>query len=293
MPETVKKRALAAGAGRWLAELSDLIASLEREWAITVGRALQGGTEAFVAEAMSSDGTPAVIKLLVPGDPDAAHREITVLGLADGTGCAALLNSDAERGALLLEQLGPPMSELDLPPARRQDLLCDAASKLWRRVPDAGLPSGASKGRWLAEFIPAVWERIGRPCSERAIEHALRCAERRIDAHDDERAVVVHGDVHQWNALRAGDGFKLIDPDGLFAEPEYDLGVILREDPLDGDLRERAHRLAARTRLDVTAVWEWGVVERMSTGLLCFELGLEPAARPMLAVAERLAAPEF
>jgi len=29
--------------------------------------------------------------------------------------------------------------------------------------------------------------------------------------------VLVHGDVHQWNALRAGAGFKLDDPDGLLA----------------------------------------------------------------------------
>ena len=32
---------------------------------------------------------------------------------------------------------------------------------------------------------------------------------------EHERAVLVHGDVHQWNALRAGDGFRLVDPDGL------------------------------------------------------------------------------
>jgi streptomycin 6-kinase len=45
----------------------------------------------------------------------------------------------------------------------------------------------------------------------------------------------VHGDVHQWNALEAPadveQGFKLVDPDGLLAEAEYDLGVIMREDP--------------------------------------------------------------
>jgi hypothetical protein len=50
---------------------------------------------------------------------------------------------------------------------------------------------------------------------------ALACAARRAEAHDDERAVLVHGDVHQWNVLEAppGDehqpGFKLVDPDGL------------------------------------------------------------------------------
>jgi streptomycin 6-kinase len=164
--------------------------------------------------------------------------------------------------------------------------------RVWR--PASGLPTGADKGRWLIEFITTTWEETGRPCSERAIEHALRCAERRIAAHDDARAVLVHGDVHQWNALEApGGGFKLVDPDGLIAEPEYDLGVIMREDPLElmhGDADERARWLAKRTGLDAVAISEWGAVERVSTGLLAEKVGLQPVGRQMLAAAEEIAA---
>ena len=110
------------------------------------------------------------------------------------------------------------------------------------------------------------------------MDYALACARRRGDAHRDETAVLVHGDVHQWNALEADDGFKLVDPDGLLAEAEYDLGIIMREDPLDGDLPERARRLARRTGLDACAIWEWGIVERVSTGLLGTQVGLQPVA---------------
>jgi streptomycin 6-kinase len=134
-----------------------------------------------------------------------------------------------------------------------------------------------------------MWEELDRPCSERAVEHALECARRRRDAHRDETAVLVHGDVHQWNALEAEDGFKLVDPDGLRAEAEYDLGIIMREDPLEGDLRERARWLAHRTSLDEEAIWEWGVIERVSTGLLGTRVGLQPIARNMLAAADQLA----
>jgi streptomycin 6-kinase len=288
LSEAARNKALVHGAAAWLAGLPALIASLEAEWSITVGRPLGGATEAFVAEATCADGTPAVLKLLVPRQGDAARHEITVLRLVRGEGCAALVRGDAERGAILLERLGRPMSDLDLPVGRRHELLCDAASRLWRPAPDAGLPSGADKGRWLGGFLVAAWERIGRPCSERVVEHALACAQRRIDAHDDERAVLVHGDIHQWNALEAGEGFKLVDPDGLLAEPEYDLGILMREDPLEGDLPARARWLAARTCLDADAIWEWGVVERVSTGLLCTEIDLQPAGDDMLAAAERL-----
>ena len=135
----------------------------------------------------------------------------------------------------------------------------------------------------------ATWEELDQPCSERAIDYALTCAERRVSAHRDERAVVVHGDVHQWNALEAPGGFKLVDPDGLLTEPEYDLGIIMREDPLEGDPHERSRWLAAHTGLDAARIWDWGVVERVSTGLLGTKVGLQPIGRQMLAVADRVA----
>lgn len=47
--------------------------------------------------------------------------------------------------------------------------------------------------------------------------------------------------------------------------------------------------LAHRSGLDPTAIWEWGVVERVSTGLLCTKIGLQPIGRQMFATAERVA----
>ncbi len=119
------------------------------------------------------------------------------------------------------------------------------------------------------------------------------CAERRRAAHDDERSVLVHGDVQQWNTLQAGDTFKLVDPDGLLADAEYDLGVVLREDPdepLAADPRTTARWMADRYGLDAEAIWEWGVVERVSTGLVATQIDLQPVGRQMLELADRLAA---
>ena len=291
VPGVVRNKALAAGAARWLDELPVLVASLEQEWHIVVGRPFADATEAFVAEATLHDGTHAVLKLIVPRDGDAAKNEITVLRLTNGEGCVALLRDDVERGALLLERLGRSLRELALPVEERLEVLCSTVAKVWRPAPDCGLPTGADKGRWLADFITRTWSELDRPCSERAVAHALACVAHRIDAHDDERAVLVHGDVHEWNAIEAENGFKLVDPDGLLAEAEYDMGVLMREDPLElrpGDERERARWLAARTGLDANAIWEWGVIERVSTGLLCTKIDLQPVGRQMLTVADRV-----
>jgi streptomycin 6-kinase len=241
-----------------------------------------------------ADGTPVVLKVMVPRGGDHAAHEITVLRLTDGVGCVRLLRDDAARGALLLERLGRPLVELGVPVRRRHEILVATAAQVWRPAPGCGLPTGADKGRWLAEHITTTWELLDRPCSEGAVEHALACAARRVAAHDEQRAVLVHGDVHQWNALQVpAGGFKLVDPDGLLAEAEYDLGIIMREDPLElmaGEPHERSRTLARWTGLDETAIWEWGVVERVSTGLLGTLVDLQPVARQMLDAAERLAA---
>jgi streptomycin 6-kinase len=298
LPAPVRAKAAAAGATTWLDGLADLVGALEREWGIAVGDTFPEATEALVAAAVVTEGpdrgTDVVLKVVVPRPEDMAslRHEITVLRLADGEGCVRLLRSDPTRGAMLLERLGPSLFDLALPLPERLEVLCSVAERFWRPPAGDDLPTGGQKARWLADTIGPAWAELGRPCSRAALDHALACADRRAAAHDDARAALVHGDLHQWNVLRARDGWALVDPDGLVAEPEYDLGVVMREDPddlLDGDPYARVRWLAERTGLDPVAVWEWGVVERVSTGLLAERIGLQPVGRQMLAVADRFA----
>lgn len=289
VPVIVRNKARSAGAEGWLEHLPALVSSLETDWSITLGRPYEGGSEAFVAEATLADGTSAVLKVLVPGAGNDPSNEATVLRLADGDGCPTLYQFDADRGALLMERLGRPMYELGLPLSRRLEILCATAARIWRPAPDCGLPTGAEKARWLSDFVVMLWEELDHPCSEKTLDYALSAARRREQAHREEKAVLVHGDVHQLNALESDSGFKLVDPDGLLAEAEYDLGILMRGDPIEllaGDPLDRARWLAARTMLDPVATWEWGVIERLSTGLLCTQIHLHPLGQDTLQAAE-------
>ena len=293
LPDVVGNLARSVGADDWLAGLPELVERLCAEWSITVGPAYEDATEAYVAAATRADGTPAVLKILVrrPGGTHAAE-ELTVLRLARGEGCVELLRHDEASGAMLLERLGPSMYRIGVPIDERHEILCRVARRLWRPAPGAGLPTGADRARALVAYVETWWERLDRPCSEAAVRQALDAGTRRAAAHDDDRAVLVHGDVHQWNTLRAGDDWKLVDPDGLLAEPEFDLGVLMREDPLElmvGDPRDRSRHLAARTGLDETAIWEWGLINRLQNGLSCLEVDLEPYGTHCLAAADRIA----
>jgi streptomycin 6-kinase len=311
VPVLVRQRVMHLGqrGERWLAELPDVIAYLERTWSITVGQALAGGTGSYVAPARTAEGGDAILKIAIPEVGFAG--EVRVLASAQGHGYVRLLAYDREREAMLLEALGSPMAPLALPPEQKIVLLCQMLRQAWQAPRPAGLvvTLGDEKAGQLTRMVSSVWEELDHPCSERVANTALQYAERRAAAFDLERCVVVHGDPHPWNALQvlaprvgAEAGFVFVDPVGFLADPAYDLGVVLRdwcEQLLAtgaaggmGSARALAHRycalLSAQTGIEETAIWEWGFLERVSSGLYCLELGIEELGWPFLQTAEML-----
>ena len=291
IPNEVRNKLIADGNATWLDELPSVVESLAQEWSLDIGATLRGGHAAFVVEATLADGTAAVLKVGVPGTRREITFEATVLSLADGDGCASLLRDDLDRSALLLERLGAALHDVVPDPTTRHDMMCDIAARLWRPVsPDVDLPTGADKALEYSDLLPRLWEETGRACSEATVADALECMERRRRAHDDRHTVLVHGDIHDRNVLQASDGtFKLIDPGGLRAERAYDLGTIVRCNPDAGDdLHARAKRLAAHTGVDATAIWDWGTIHRVISGLYSRQIGIQPFGDLLLAEADRL-----
>ncbi len=305
-------RALGAAGEAWLAGLPGLLAGLETDWLVTVGTGLEGGNAAYVAGAVTHDGTPVVVKVQVPPGIDGFtpfERQLAALRLADGDPYVRLIRYDVPRRALLLERLGRPMAAMGWPASRQADALARTAARGWRTAPEgSGLPTAAEAARWLASFISSAWEDLARPCPEAAVDLAVRCAAAREAAFDPGRAVLVHGDVHALNALQApgpgGAGFRLVDPEGLVSEPAHDLGVILARgvDGWTGELAAsgpqraleimtgRCRHVGRLAGADPEAVWQWAFTELVSTGLFLLRLGHHETAEMFLTVADKLAA---
>jgi streptomycin 6-kinase len=123
IPDQVRKTVIADGNESWLDELPGVIDSLAKEWSLMIGSSFAGGHAALVVEVTLLDGTPAVLKIGVPGRD--VGQEATVLRLANGGGCAKLLRADVSRQALLLERLGAPMFDIVADPVSRHNLLCE------------------------------------------------------------------------------------------------------------------------------------------------------------------------
>lgn len=286
MSPIVERKALDLGdpGRRWLADLPRLVAELAQRWSLGVGEPLDGASASHVVRVTTADGRSAVLKLGLP-EPAFASQVRTLVD-ARGHGYARVLDTDPTRYALLLEALGPSLDRSGLAPEEQIEVLCRTLQQAWR-VPRPAGSAVYPKARELAAAI------TGRPLPGPVAEQTLEFARRR--AIEPERSVVVHGDPHPGNALRRDAGYVFVDPDGLVADPAYDLGVVLRDwcpQLLAGDALATARRycalMADLTGVDGAAIWEWGFLERVSTGLYVLDLGAPEKARPFLETAELL-----
>ncbi len=240
VPERVQLRAEQSGheTRQWLKDLPGLLAELEQAWELSIGQPLSGGSSAYVAPVQTASGN-AVIKIAMPSlhRQHGFQQEIDTLLRADGHGYVRVFKFDYERRTVLLEQLGISMHERKLEPKQVIPLLCKTLQHAWLVPPGADQTMNALeyKAQTLAQLISELWDKLERPCSQNIVSQALEFARRRLDAFDPCRCVV-HGDPHAANAPlvgapRAGaeSGYVFVDPEGFLCEPEYDLGVVLRD----------------------------------------------------------------
>ncbi len=304
LPEAVRLRAESLGEEglAWLASLGATVEHLETAWSISVGKVLSGGSESLAAEARQADGTLAILKVGLPGSANLA-KEAQVYELAAGRGYAELIAHEPASNALLLERLGAPLASTGATTDEQIRHICATLHEAW--IPLAGshgLMTGAEKSRWLVDFIVEAWDALDQPCDRRTVDRALTFAQAREDAFSADSAVLVHGDAHALNTLAvlgpdgaASGRYKFVDPDGLYAERACDLACPMRdwnEELLAGDTvalaRRRCELLARLCSVDPEAIWQWGFVERVSTGLTLLQIGMQEEGVAYLAAADRL-----
>lgn len=299
LPVSVVNRAKSAGvAGKeWLSNLDSTISELESMWNISVGEALSGGTHAFVAYADGKNGEKYALKIDMPENLGGEFpNSIAALEMVDGHGYAKLYAYDSERAACLLERLGKPISQLRYPISEQLRIICSTLQKVWETpITNNNFPSGKESVEWFREFIGETWEKLGHPCSRKVIERAFSYLYSREKAINPADFVLLHGDAHAGNTLKelSGDGFKLIDPDGIIYEKAYDLGVLMREwideykqAPLKKG-KERCNYLHRLTGVSEKAIWEWGYLQTVSTAFVLLQIGQQETGRKMLNVAEQ------
>jgi streptomycin 6-kinase len=284
-----------AGA-RWLAELPAVLARYARRWELTLGEPFPL-TYHYVVAATRADGTPAVLKLGVPGNPEFGWQA-EALRLVDGDGMCRLLAADVAGGAILLERVAP--GRRAMPEGAGADeaatgVLLDVMRRLHRPVPPGcTLPTVADRGQAFA----ALRERHGGtsgPLPAAVVDRAER-SYAELAATPAGPPVLLHGDLHHENVLSSDRaGWLAIDPHGLLGEPAVEVGPLLLNPWADvlrwpdpgRVLDRRVDQLAEGLAVGADRVRQWGFAFAVLSAVWLDEDGREPEAHS-LAVADLL-----
>lgn len=231
----------------WLERLPSLLAEIAESWSLTILPPFSNLTYNYVAPAIRHHGEIAVLKVGVP-NPELT-TEAAALRFFDGRGCVRLIATDEARGAMLIEHLKPgtPLRSLE-PDDQTVRLAASIMRQIWRPAPDNHpFPTTAMWGKGF-ERMRRTFDGGSGPFPP-VLAHTAEQLYAELDALST-TPVVLHGDLHQDNILKAQrDPWLAIDPKGVVGDAAYDTGALLRNPPPWHTQRELARLMERRVSL--------------------------------------------
>lgn len=265
-----------AVARQWIAQLPTVIESLAEQWSLTVDPPFPSLSYSYVAPATRHDGTEAVLKLRLPGTE--LVNEAACLMAYAGSGAVRLLESDVDRGALLLERIRPGTDASALADADAVQCLAMIMQRIHKPIQSAfPFPSVADWGKGFQRHQDSHDGGSGPLPSELFNDAQAKYAELATSMED---SVLLHGDLHHQNIL-AGERqqWLAIDPQGVVGEPAYEIGAFLRNPidtlsarpDLDSVMSQRASMLSEAIQVDRDRIVGWGMAQAALAAIWSYE----------------------
>ncbi|WP_087998156.1 aminoglycoside phosphotransferase family protein [Gottfriedia solisilvae] len=243
----------------WLANFDVLIAHCEERWKMKIMPPFDLSYN-FVAPAKADDGKDLVIKLTVPNEEFLS--EVSALKEFNGNGMVSLIDSDLEKGVLILERLIPGETLVSIKNEDEAVLIASSImKKLWRPAPkNSNLQSIIHRLNSLMRISQQNPEGIG-PIMIGTIQEAVDIFKELANTQTD--LYLLHGDLHHYNILHTSkDTWLAIDPKGLFGEREYDTIQFLLNNLENKDILtvidKRVDLLVDQLALDKKRLLLWG-----------------------------------
>ncbi|MET3697743.1 streptomycin 6-kinase [Bacillus oleivorans] len=205
----------------WLESLEARVQTYLTKWQLTAIGPVENLSYNYVLRVIDSKGAPCILKMGVPNF-DFQNEIHTILSYG-GNGCAKLLNSDGENGAMLLEQLipGTMLSEI-----KDEGLVLQHYLEVWqaiRRSKSANkeTPSILNWFHGLNRYRTTYPNGDG-PIINSDIDLAEHCFLDVVSSSSG--AELLHGDLHHENILFSQEhGWVAIDPKGVLGDRYFDL----------------------------------------------------------------------
>ncbi len=280
----------------WLHRLPEIVTGCERRWSVRIDPPFEGLSYNYASPGTLSNGTPVVLKVCFPSTE--VLTEIEALRVYDGNGAVKLIESDIDRGVMLLQRAVPGDMLIEVESEAESNRIAATVMKdLWKPVPaQHPFPSIDDWRRGfqrLREHFGGTTGPFPQPITEKAEElFAQLCA-------SSAQPVVLHGDLHHFNILRQGEGRWLaIDPKGVVGEPAYEIGALMRNrlpdlSDIAGSARFLSRRITSIARqvgLDAERLRLWSLAQAILSAWWNIEDGgdYDDDCREMVALAEVL-----
>ena len=203
----------------WLELLPNTVRELQNKWSLALGAPFDGNEVscAWVAPAVCSDGTRAVLKLGMPHME--GEHEIQGLRFWEGDPTVRLLEADDALNAMLLERCEPGTVLRRLPEPEQDVVIAGLFRRLWRMptAPHPFRPLSAMTAHWANETIAdsARWPDTGLVQEGLRLFEELSCT--------SPRDVLLATDLHAGNILQTQrEPWLVIDPKPFVGDPAYD-----------------------------------------------------------------------
>jgi streptomycin 6-kinase len=211
----------------WLDSIPGLIAKYEKDWGIKVGDPFNLSYN-YVCPAESQNGTQLVLKLSLPGDKEFLS-EYEALKRFPHEICTKIIESDIEKGSLLLERAvpGTPISQIK-DDNKQIHLASQVISQLHMTVDKDMFTIFPTVRDWFKVFkrYRNKYSVKSGPIPYKVFDTGEKIFEELLG--EDKEQVLLHGDLHNDNILLSERGWLVIDPKGLIGEREFELGTYLR-----------------------------------------------------------------
>ena len=245
--------------------LKTRLGRLADEWNVSISKEIVN-TGSVIAYG-TRDGDEVVIKLVKPGNDE--WRQGEILRAWDGQGvvrCLAVTD-----GACLMERVTPATPLTSLCDSGKDGAACEVIVRIIQSMPRVDLPGATTAeqlGQGFDRYLKSQNNRFDRSQVEHARDAWLALCATQTKPH------LRHGDLQHYNILKDDRrGWLAIDPKGVIAEVEYELGAMLRN-PLDKPqlltkhaATERAKRVAARLSVDPQRVLAWAFAQAVLSAI--------------------------
>jgi streptomycin 6-kinase len=201
----------------WCESLPAIVTHCAQRWQLTMLPPFEHLSFHYVTPARRADGTAVVLKVCSPTGEFA--REVRAMQLFAGRGSARVLAVDEEKEVLLLERAQPGTTLAHLVPdedERATSILTAVMRQLWCQASaEHTFPTVAH----LFTGLQRLHARFGGGCGPFP-RHLLEAAESQVAAllATAEPPLLLHGDLHHENVLRAGNQWQVIDAKGVVGD---------------------------------------------------------------------------